>query len=59
LLDLNVPQAMRRAHFLKHGKEPNQSNEFIFQAYQHYQSDAIFLTGLPDVPGSLLHDPRD
>ena len=59
LLDLKVPEGMRLAYFLKHGKEPNQWNEFIFQAYHHHQSDAIFLAGLPDVPGSLPHGPRD
>jgi hypothetical protein len=58
LLDLKVPERMRLAHFLKHGKEPNQWNEFIFQAYHHHQSDAIFLAGLPDVPGSLPHGPK-
>ena len=59
LLDLKVPEEMRMAYFLKHGREPNQWNEFIFQAYHHHQSDAIFLTGLPDVSGSLPHGPRD
>jgi hypothetical protein len=59
LLNLRVPEGMRLAHLLKHGKEPNQWNEFIFQAYHHHQSDAIFLAGLPDVPGSLPHGPRD
>ena len=44
--------------FLKHGKEPNHWNEFIFQAYHHHQFDAIFLAGLPDVPGSLPHGPK-
>ena len=47
--------------FLKFGKaarsrKPDESwNEFIFEAYHHHQSDAIFLTGLPDVKGSLPH----
>ena len=47
--------------FLKFGKaaksrKPDESwNEFVFQAYHHHQSDAIFLTGLPDVKGSLPH----
>jgi hypothetical protein len=41
--------------FLKFGKEPNAWNEFIFQAYHHHQAEAIFLTGLPDVKGSLPH----
>ena len=31
--------------------------EFVFQAYVNYQSDAIFLTGVPDVPESLPHAP--
>ena len=54
-LDLKVPERMRLAHFLKHGREPNQWNEFLFEAYANYQFDAIFLTGLPDVPASLPH----
>jgi hypothetical protein len=41
--------------FLKFGKEPNTWNEFVFQAYHHHQAEAIFLTGLPDVKGSLPH----
>jgi hypothetical protein len=59
LLNLKVPEGMRLAYFLKHVKEPNHWNEFIFQAYHHHQSDSIFLAGLPDVPGSLPHGPRD
>ena len=49
--------------FLKFGKaahtrRPDESwNEFIFQAYHHHQFEAIFLTGLPDVKGSLPHAP--
>jgi hypothetical protein len=39
-----------------HSRKPDESwNEFIFEAYHHHQSDAIFLTGLPDVKGSLPH----
>lgn len=59
LLDLRVPVKMRLAHFMKHGREPNQWNEFIFQAYHHHRFEAIFLAGLPDVPGSLPHGPSD
>ncbi len=59
LLDLRLPEAKRLAYFLKHGKEPNHWNEFIFQAYHHHQFDAIFLAGLPDVPGSLPHGPKE
>ena len=59
---LGSPDRKKALHeFLKFGKaansrKPNESwNEFIFQAYHHHQSDAIFLTGLPDVKGSLPH----
>jgi hypothetical protein len=47
--------------FLKFGKAPHSRkpdeswNEFIFEAYHHHQAEAIFLTGLPDVKGSLPH----
>ena len=47
--------------FLKFGKAPRSRrpdetwNEFIFQAYHHHQTEAIFLTGLPEVKGSLPH----
>jgi len=39
-----------------HSRKPDESwNEFVFQAYHHHQFEAIFLTGLPDVKGSLPH----
>jgi len=47
--------------FMKFGKaarspRPDESwSEFVFQAYHHHQFEAIFLTGLPDVKGSLPH----
>jgi hypothetical protein len=54
LIGLTAPEKRRRLHeLLKYGREPNQWNEFIFLAYHHHQFDAIFLTGLPDVRGSL------
>jgi hypothetical protein len=59
LLDFKVPVKKRLAHFMKRGREPNQWNEFIFQAYHHHRFEAIFLAGLPDVPGSLPHGPSD
>jgi hypothetical protein len=41
-----------------HSRKPHESwNEFVFQAYHRHQADAIFLTGLPDVRGSLPHAP--
>jgi hypothetical protein len=58
LIDSDGPKQRGLAHFLKYGREPNQWNEFIFQAYANYQFDAIFLTGLPDVPSSLPHAPK-
>jgi hypothetical protein len=32
LLDMQVPRDMRLAHYVKHGREPNEWNKFIFQA---------------------------
>jgi len=56
LIGLTAPEKRRRLHeLLKYGREPNQWSEFIFLAYHHHQTDAIFLTGLPDVRGSLPH----
>jgi hypothetical protein len=56
LMGLTDPEKRRRLHeFLKYGREPGFWNEFVFQAYHHHQADAIFLAGLPDVPGSLPH----
>jgi hypothetical protein len=49
------PEQSRLWHFMKYGHTPNQWNEFVFEAYANYQYDAIFLTGLPDVPASLPH----
>jgi hypothetical protein len=40
----------------QHSRKPDESwNEFVFQAYHHHQFEAVFLTGLPDVRGSLPH----
>jgi hypothetical protein len=56
LIGLTGPEQRRRLHeLLKYGREPNQWPDFVFRAYHHHQFDAIFLTGLPDVPGSLPH----
>jgi hypothetical protein len=49
------PEQSRLSHLMKYGHEPNQWNEFLFGGYVNDQFDAIFLTGLPDVPGSLPH----
>ncbi len=56
LIGLTAPEKRRRlGELLKYGREPDFWNEFIFKAYHHHRSDVIFLTGLPDVPGSLPH----
>jgi hypothetical protein len=53
---LGTTDERRALHeLLKHGRTPNEWNEFIFQGYHHHQHDAIFLAGLPDVKGSLPH----
>ena len=46
-------QALYR--LLKYGPEPNYWNEFVFKAYHHHQSDAIFLAGIPDLKATLPH----
>ena len=56
LIGLTAPEKRRRLHeLMKYGREPDFWSEFIFKAYHHHRPDAIFLTGLPDVPGSLPH----
>ena len=49
----NVPKALH--DLLKYGRTVNEWNEFVFLAYHHYQPTALFLTGIPDVQGSLPH----
>ena len=34
---------------------PATANEFVFKAYHHHQSDAIFLAGIPDLKATLPH----
>jgi hypothetical protein len=56
LIGLTAPEKRRRLHeILKYGREPNFWSEFIFKAYFNHRPDAIFLKGLPDVPGSMPH----
>lgn len=45
----------RLNQFLKFGPEPRYWNELIFEGYSNYNSGAIFLHGLPDVPESRPH----
>jgi hypothetical protein len=45
--------AMNR--FCKYGPTLHYWNEFVFKAYHHHQSDAIFLAGIPDLKATLPH----
>lgn len=45
----------KRHHLMKYGPDPNHWNEYILNAYSNFQRDAIFLTGIPDIPQSLPH----
>ena len=40
---------------MKYGPDPNHWNEYIFCAYTGHQREAVFLTGIPDIPDSLPH----
>ena len=40
---------------LKYGLDLNYWNEFVFLAYHHHSAEAIFLAGIPDLPGTLPH----
>jgi len=56
LIGLTAPEKRRRLYdLLKYGRGTDFWSEFIFKAYHHHWPQAIFLTGLPDVPGSLPH----
>jgi hypothetical protein len=45
----------RLYNLLKFGLEPNYWNEFVFKSYHHFQQDAVFLTGIPDMKATLPH----
>jgi hypothetical protein len=40
---------------LKFGPRKNYWNEFVFLAYHHYQADAVYLSGIPDLKATLPH----
>ena len=46
-------------HLMKYGPEPNHWNEYIHCAFSGCQAEAIFLTGIPDIPESLPHASAD
>lgn len=45
----------RLHRLLKFGLNTNYWNEFVFKAYHHHQSQAIFLAGIPDLKATLPH----
>ena len=45
----------RLYNLLKYGLGPNYWNEFVFKSYHNYQTDAVFLTGIPDMRATLPH----
>ena len=51
----SVNEATGLHRFFKHGPGPNYWNEFVFKAYHHHRSDAIFLAGIPDLQATLPH----
>ena len=52
---MSEPGSQGLHRLLKYGPDPDYWNEFVFKAYHHHQSDAIFLAGIPDVKATLPH----
>jgi hypothetical protein len=56
LEERRLPREMDAHDFiLKHGPTPNHWKEYIFCAYSNHRSDAVFLSGVPDIIDSLPH----
>ena len=49
----------RIGHLMKYGPGNDSWNEYIVCAYSGHQHEAIFLTGIPDIPESLPHADED
>jgi len=43
---------------MKYGPTRMYWNDFVFEAYVNYRTEAIYLAGLPDVPESRPHSHR-
>lgn len=43
-------------HYMKFGPNQNYWHEYITDAYLNFQTEAIFLTGIPDIKGSKPHE---
>ena len=56
MVQCDGPNDRTRLHnLLKRGLETHYWNEFVFKAYANYQTDAVFLTGIPDMKATLPH----
>ena len=44
---------------MKYGLSRHYWNEYIFEGYANYTDHAVFLAGIPDLPGSLPHSSED
>jgi hypothetical protein len=56
MLQVKIKDDEKKLHrLMKFGLSTNHWNEYVFLAYVNHQHDAIFLTGIPDVKGSLPH----
>lgn len=54
-IGLTAPVEEKLCNLMKFGKSINYWNEYIFEAYSDFCSDAVYLTGFPDVQGSRPH----
>ena len=41
---------------MKYGPDLTYWHEYVTRAYSNYQLEAVYLTGIPDIPESLPHD---
>jgi hypothetical protein len=61
----SLPQAAAPARIdayerhMKYGPTRRYWNDFVFEGYVNHQTEAIFLAGLPDVPGSRPHSAQN
>lgn len=56
LLDAPGADDHARLHrFMQSGRTPHAWHEFVMRGYHGHTRDAVFLAGIPDVPGSLPH----
>lgn len=42
-------------HHMKYGPTRQYWNDYVFEAYVNYRTEAVYLAGLPDIPESRPH----